>query len=177
MSSNIVSNSGLDVPVISIVIALFILVTFYYLTLYISFKVPIKKLVVSYVIILVLLCIILLISRYYFSFFKTYESFIADYKQNKNANKLDMDMDINRNMDKKIKNNYNYTNNPFAPIYDIDDMCKDKKKENIGWKCRVRKLVQNNLDLNNISTEANKESSVSYKLKYDGIYDVKDGFN
>ena len=178
MSSNIVSNSGIDLPVVAIVITLFILVTLYYLTLYTLFKKPLNKLIVSYSIIIVLLIIILLISRYYFSFFKTYETFIADYKHKNNNHNHNHKNNNNNNHNHNHNLHLQYTNNPFASIYDIDDMCKSSCKENIGWKCRVRKTFeQDSFNLKNSASDANKDSSVNYKLKYDGIYDVKNDLN
>ena len=81
--NNLLSNApGNDLPVVSIVIALFLLVTVYYALLLSAFKMPFKKLIVSYAIIIILLIVILLISRYYFNFFGAYETFIASTKFN-----------------------------------------------------------------------------------------------
>ena len=170
---NLLSNSpGSDLPVVSVVIALFLLVTVYYGLLYTTLRMPIKKLVVSYSIIILLLITILLISRYYFSFFKTFESFIDDYKHNNTTGTVNNINNINTNN----LSHLNYTNNPFASIYDVDNMCQTSTqnkmdRNNIGWKCRVRNdFGHNALE---VKSNDNTKSSIKYKLKYDGIHDVK----
>lgn len=165
----LLSNSpGSDLPVVSVVIALFLLVTVYYGLLLFGLKMPVNKLLVSYSIIIILLITILLISRYYFTFFKTFESFIADYKH-ANTNK-----NINKHID--TPSHLKYTNNPFASIYDVDNMCQTSTqhkmdRNNIGWKCRVRNDFGH--DALELKSNDNTKSSIKYKLKYDGIYDVE----
>jgi hypothetical protein len=170
--NNLLSNApGNDLPVVSIVIALFLLVTVYYALLLSAFKMPFKKLIVSYAIIIILLIVILLISRYYFTFFGTYETFIADYKYSGDSNE-----------NKKNKNTPNHltlTQSPFAPIYDVDKMCEkatnsEIDRDDIGWKCRVRdEYGQDSFSLKTSANEAGKEASVQYDLKYDGIFNLK----
>ena len=177
--NNLLSNApGNDLPVVSIVIALFLLVTVYYALLLSAFKMPFKKLIVSYAIIIILLIVILLISRYYFNFFGAYETFIADYKFKRNSNK-------NNKNNKNINNNTHtpdyltFTQNPFAPIYDVDKMCENATKseidrDDIGWKCRIRNdFGQDSFSLKTSANEAGKEASVQYDLKYDGIFNLK----
>ena len=175
--NNLLSNSpGNDLPVVSIVIALFLLVTIYYGLLLNVFKMPFKKLIVSYSIIIILLIIILLISRYYFTFFGTYESFIANFKSSHNSNKTQ-----NKETDTDITDMTHpyFTKSPFSTIYDVDEMCKEATpykldRNNISWKCRVRNdYGHNSFSLETSANEAGKEASVQYKLKYDGILDIK----
>ena len=166
-----------DLSVVAVVIALFLLVTTYYALLMKSFKMPFNKLIVSYAIIIVLLITILLISRYYFTFFNTYETFIADY----HASDMTYTNNKNNKNNKKNKNEHmshlNFTNNPFSSSFNIDKMCQTSEqdkldKNNIGWKCRVR----NDFGHDAFSFETNdenKKSSIQYKFKYDGIHDVK----
>ena len=168
--NNLLSNApGNDLPVVSIVIALFLLVTVYYALLLSAFKMPFKKLIVSYAIIIILLIVILLISRYYFTFFGTYETFIADYKYKGNTN------ENNKNEDNGNTPNYlTLTQSPFAPIYDVDKMCENATKSDIGWKCRIRdNYKQDSFSLKTSANEAGKEASVQYDLKYDGIFNLK----
>ena len=174
--NNLLSNSpGNDLPVVSIVIALFLLVSVYYGLLLYAFKMPFKKLIVSYAIIIILLIVILLISRYYFTFFGTYESFIADYKYNRNSNENNK---INNN-NTHAPNYLTFTQNPFAPIYDVDNMCENATKgeidrDDIGWKCRIRdEYKQDSFSLKTSANEAGKEASVQYNLKYDGIFNLQ----
>ena len=175
--NKLLSNApGNDLPVVSVVIALFSLVTVYYALLLITFKTPFNKLIVSYAIIIILLIVILLISRYYFTFFGTYETFIADYKYNGNTN------ENNKNKNEENENTPNYltlTQSPFAPIYDVDKMCEnatksDINRSDIGWKCRIRDdFKQDSFSLKTSTNEAGKEASVQYDLKYDGIFNLK----
>ena len=170
--NNLLSNApGNDLPVVSIVIALFLLVTVYYTLLLSAFKMPFKKLIVSYAIIIVLLIVILLISRYYFTFFGTYETFIADYKYKGNTNENNK----NKNEDNEHTPNYlTLTQSPFAPIYDVDKMCENATKGDVGWKCRIRdNYKQDSFSLKTSANEAGKEASVQYDLKYDGIFNLK----
>lgn len=171
--NNLLSNSpGNDLPVVSIVIALFLLISIYYGLLFTAFKMPFKKLIVSYAIIIILLIVILLISRYYFTFFGTYESFIADYKTESNENNKN---DNNTNTPKYLT----LTQNPFAPIYDVDKMCEKSTPGNldhddIGWKCRIRdEYGHDTFSLKTSTNESGKKSSVQYDLKYDGIFDLE----
>ena len=169
--NNLLSNApGNDLPVVSIVLALFLLVTVYYGLLFSAFKMPFKKLIVSYAIIIVLLIVILLISRYYFTFFGTYETFIADYKYKENINKNNK----NNNGDNENTPNYlTFTQSPFAPIYDVDKMCETTTKDDIGWKCRIRDdYKQDSFSLKTSANDAGKEASVQYDLKYDGIFNL-----
>jgi hypothetical protein len=176
--NNLLSNApGNDLPVVSIVIALFLLVTVYYALLLAAFKMPFKKLIVSYAIIIVLLIVILLISRYYFTFFGTYETFIADYKYKGYSNENNKN---NKNKDNKnTPNHLTLTQSPFAPIYDVDKMCekatnRDIDRDDIGWKCRIRdEFGQDSFSLKTSANEAGKEASVQYDLKYDGIFNLK----
>jgi hypothetical protein len=176
--NNLLSNApGNDLPVVSIVIALFLLVTVYYALLLAAFKMPFKKLIVSYAIIIVLLIVILLISRYYFTFFGTYETFIADYKYKGDSNEHNKN---NKNKDNKnTPNHLTLTQSPFAPIYDVDKMCekatnRDIDRDDIGWKCRIRdEFGQDSFSLKTSANEAGKEASVQYDLKYDGIFNLK----
>lgn len=170
--NNLLSNApGNDLPVVSIVIALFLLVTVYYALLLSAFKMPFKKLIVSYAIIIILLIVILLISRYYFTFFGTYETFIADYKYKGNTNENNK----NKNEDNEHTPNYlTLTQSPFAPIYDVDKMCENATKGDVGWKCRIRdNYKQDSFSLKTSANEAGQEASVQYDLKYDGIFDLK----
>ena len=174
--NNLLSNApGNDLPVVSIVIALFLLVTVYYALLLSAFKMPFKKLIVSYAIIIILLIVILLISRYYFTFFGTYETFIADYKYKGNSNENNK----NNNNNSHTPNHLTLTQSPFAPIYDVDKMCENATKseidrDDIGWKCRIRNdFGQDSFSLKTSANEAGKEASVQYDLKYDGIFDLK----
>ena len=176
--NNLLSNSpGNDLPVVSIVIALFLLVSVYYGLLLYAFKMPFKKLIVSYAIIIILLIVILLISRYYFTFFGTYESFIADYKYKENSNE-----NSNENLNKNNTHTPDYltfTQYPFAPIYNVDKMCKNATKskidrDDIGWKCRIRdEFGQDSFSLKTSANDAGKDSSVQYSLKYDGIFNLQ----
>lgn len=175
--NNLLSNSpGNDLPVVSIVIALFLLVSVYHGLLLYAFKMPFKKLIVSYAIIIILLIVILLISRYYFTFFGTYESFIADYKYKRNSNENNKNKNDN---DTHTPKYLTLTQNPFAPIYDVDKMCKKATKseidrDDIGWKCRVRDdFGQDSFSLKTSANESGKEASVQYELKYDGIFDLE----
>jgi len=177
--NNLLSNApGNDLPVVSIVIALFLLVSVYYALLLYAFKMPFKKLIVSYAIIIVLLIVILLISRYYFTFFGTYETFIADYKYKGNSNENNKNKNDNDN-DTHTPKYLTFTQNPFAPIYDVDKMCENATKseidrDDIGWKCRIRdEFGQDSFSLKTSANEAGKESSVQYDLKYDGVFDLK----
>ena len=174
--NNLLSNApGNDLPVVSIVIALFLLVTVYYALLLSAFKMPFKKLIVSYAIIIILLIVILLISRYYFTFFGTYETFIADYKYKGDSNEHNKNKNDNTHTPKYLT----FTQNPFAPIYDIDKMCEkatnsEIDRDDIGWKCRIRdEFGQDSFSLKTSANEAGKEASVQYDLKYDGIFNLK----
>jgi hypothetical protein len=176
--NNLLSNApGNDLPVVSIVIALFLLVTVYYALLLSAFKMPFKKLIVSYAIIIVLLILILLISRYYFTFFGTYETFIADYKYKGNSNETNNNNNIKN--DTHTPEHLTLTQSPFAPIYDVDKMCENATKSeidrnDIGWKCRIRdEFGQDSFSLKTSANEAGKEASVQYDLKYDGVFDLK----
>jgi hypothetical protein len=176
--NNLLTNSpGNDLPVVSIVIALFFLVTIYYGLLLQAFKMPFKKLIVSYSIIIILLIIILLISRYYFTFFGTYESFIANFKSSHNSN-LKQNKEIDVDTDTNLTHPH-FTKSPFSTMYDVDEMCKEATphkldRNNISWKCRVRnEYGHDSFSLETSANEAGKESSVQYKLKYDGILDIK----
>ena len=174
--NNLLSNSpGHELPVVSIAIALFLLVTIYYGLLWYTFKMPFKKLIVSYSIIIILLIIILLISRYYFTFFGTYESFIANFKSSHKSNekqnkKTDADTDMTHP---------HFTKSPFSSTFNVDEMCKEATphkldRNNISWKCRVRnEYGHDSFSLETSANEAGKEASVQYKLKYDGIQDIK----
>ena len=172
--NNLLSNApGNDLSVVSIVIALFLLVTVYYALLLVSFKMPFKKLIVSYAIIIVLLIVILLISRYYFNFFGTYESFIADYKYREGSNKNNNANNTNNTNNNNAPEHLNLTQSPFAPIHDVDQMCENTTKGDIGWKCRIRDdYKQDSFSLQTSTNEAGKEASVQFDLKYDGIFSL-----
>ena len=57
-------------------------------------------------------------------------------------------------------------------------MCESKDmnvldREDISWKCRVRD--EYNHDSFSLKTQEDEaESSIQYKLKYDGIYDISE---
>ena len=184
-SNSIVSNASStfyskNLP-IYIVAALFLLVTSYYTILLLSFKMPINKLIVSYSIIIVLLITILVISRYYFIFFGTYETFIADYKKSLKSNNNNNNNNKNKNKNKNNETLSSYSSltlSPFAPIYDVDKMCSEATPDHIdhddiSWKCCVRDdYGHDKFSLKTSANEAGKESSAQYKLKYDGIYDI-----
>jgi uncharacterized membrane protein YwzB len=175
MNRLLTNSPGNDLPVVSIVIALFLLVTVYYALLFTTFNLPVKKLVVSYAIIIILLITILLISRYYLTFFNTYETFIANYTSHSNN---DGNKNKNNGKHEKLTDHLVFKQSPFAPIYDVDKMCESKDmnvldREDISWKCRVRDdYGHDSFSLKPQEDEV--ESSIQYKLKYDGIYDISE---
>lgn len=156
-----------DIPIISIVVALFALITVYYGLLIIGFGRSWNKLIVSYTIIIILLIMILLISQYYLSNFT--EQFIANY-----TTKTSRNVHINDNTD--YMNKTAFTQNPFASGFNIDDMCKSTTSnkldhDDISWKCRVRDVFNKN-SVSLKTTEDDVNSSVKYPLKYDGIHSL-----
>ena len=163
-----------QIPFTGLIVALFTLVTIYFMLLLIAFKKPFHKMIVSYTIIVILLTTVVLVSKYYTVLYEGFihgksiihEGFIADYPQKKVTNEEE----------DKLNKSFTLSKTPFASIYNVDNMCSTSTVENldhddISWKCRVRDTF--NPDSFSLHTSADDiPKTLKYSLKYDGIYDI-----